>query len=61
MSYFINVCGNVNDDNAPEECNNKDEVQLCFGKTPLHVKSKTFYYEGMFHLNTSAVAHLREL
>ena len=55
VSYFINVCGNVDDDSAPKDCKNKENVQLCFRNTPLHVQSKTFYYEGMVHLNTSAV------
>ena len=50
VSYFINVCGNVDDDNAPADCNKK--AQLCMDNTPWHVRSKNFYYEGMFHLNT---------
>ena len=57
VSYFINVCGNVGDGIAPEECNNK--VQLCEGNTPLHVQTKKFYYGGMFHLNTSAVENYK--
>ena len=53
VSYLINVCGKVGDGIAPKDCNNK--VQLCKDNTPLHVQSKKFYYEGMFHLNTSAL------
>jgi len=53
VSYFINVCGKVDDDNAPASCNKK--AQLCVDDAPLHVQSKKFYFEGMFHLNTSTV------
>jgi len=54
VSYFINVCGFVDDDTTPVDCNNK-KVQLCVDDRPWHLLSKKFYYEGMFHLNTSAV------
>ena len=44
---------------APKDCNNK--VQLCKDNTPLHVQSKKFYYEGMFHLNTSAIENCSKI
>lgn len=59
MSYFINVCGNIDDVKAPQDCNKK--AQLCMGNNPLHVQSRTFYYEGMFHLYTSAIKNYTKI
>ena len=43
---------------APKDCTD-NKVQLCKDQTPLHVQSRKFYYEGMFHINTSAIENYK--